>query len=147
MIDNKIERIVAPFVSIRKKERPELCAVHMDGNIVEATDSFAAVRVTMHGEMPKGLYDPKTFKDVSYVNDNYPQIGMVIPTDKPIASVSLNFDYLARAAKAAKLFSRKHGLKDVRISFYGNDRPVVLTCDESDLGKKLEVLIMPIRGH
>lgn len=149
-------RIAARFAS-KNGTREELMTVAVTPKYVEATDGCSLIRIE-HGpndgdivsagrvhvdaDKLKGLTSKADGLAIDAKGlDNWPNVDAILPTNKPIASVTLNAEYLERMAKAMKdLKSRNARLT---IELRGDGKPVLFRAKTGD-DKDILGAIMPI---
>lgn len=68
-----------------------------------------------------------------------------LPEKEPVASVTLNGNYLVDAAKAAGMFNdRSHALK-LKIYDSNGNKTVVISAESAETGQRFDCVIMPMR--
>lgn len=136
--------------------------VHVTPNAVVATDSFKLIEIKQETgaadsftvKLPKGL---KTFDKIERVGtganiyhkgakyevskieeDEFPKYEQIFPTDKPVAVVRLNAEFLRQIATAFESIDPTFGA--INVTLYGENKPVVFTEDQN----RVRAILMPI---
>lgn len=130
--------------------------LHVTPTHYVATDSFKLIKIPAETgatepytvQLPKGLksfsqIDPSgeiIYKDAKYqgtiIKDEYPKFETVVPTDKPVATITLDAEYLGQICKAFQDGKDDH----MTIEIHAEHRPIVVTNESG-----LFALLMPVR--
>lgn len=89
--------------------------------------------------------DLTTSEQVAYqpIQGNFPDYKAIIPTDKPLLEITLNPEYLLKIAKAYK----EAKTSQVKLSLYGELKPVKFTATIAETEQVMTALVMPIKDN